>query len=110
MKKYILTLSLLAFATVCFSQTPASIGTYQIMTTNLKVGEVFSSEIRQVIADNRKQNEIVILKIGEYSWVRILSENTISNLNFTPLPDKIILIDGNDYIFKESVTITKTHN
>lgn len=82
----------------CFSQTPAAVGTYQLMTTNVKYGEVFNTDILPMIESNRKINRVVILKIGDYTWVKILSENTINNPNFVPLPEEIIEIKQSDIV------------
>lgn len=96
MKKYIIAFCFLALASVGFSQNSAAPGTYQLMTTEVKSGEVFSSEILATIESSRKLSKVVILKIGNYTWVKILSENTINDPNFIPLSDEVIEISPND--------------
>lgn len=79
-----------------FSQSKAVEGTFQLMTTNQKVNEVFTTDIYSIIESNREINDVAIVKIGEYTWLRILSLNTINSPNFVPLPSEIIVIEPND--------------
>ena len=79
-----------------FSQIDAANGTYQLMTTNVKAREVFTTNILPLIESKRAVNKTVVIKIGDFTWARILSFNAINDANFIPLPEGIIEIDAAD--------------
>ena len=75
-----------------YGTVQANSGTYQLMTTNPKLNEVFTSHLLYFIEAKREIENTIVLKIGNYSYVRILPTNLINNANFTPLPEGIIEI------------------
>ena len=109
MKKYILVLTFVLIAALGFSQTNAAPGTYQLMTTNVKEQEVFTTEVLQLIESKREVTKTVVIKIGTHTWARILSVNTINATNFVPLPEGIIGIDPSDTIL-EDIDLNNSNN
>ncbi|MFT6923224.1 MAG: hypothetical protein ACJA1C_002234 [Crocinitomicaceae bacterium] len=97
------TLVFLCLSFSAFSQNNLN-GTYQLMTSNPKAQEVFSSELLILIENERLNNSVAIVKIGDFTWVRILSLATISDPNFTPLSDEIIFIDPNDVTIRTTIS------
>ncbi len=69
------------------TEKSAKEGTFQFITTNPKVKEVFTTELLKKIEKNRDENEIVYLKIGTYTTAKILPVTTISKPDFTPLKE-----------------------
>lgn len=96
MKKLVLVTMLAGFSFAASSQAEADPGTFQLMTTMVKAQEVFSTEVLFVIEANRDMDELVVIKVGEHTWARILSRATINDPSFMPLPDGVIEIDPND--------------
>lgn len=105
MKRYIIGLTFVLISGLGFSQINAEPGTYQLMTTSLKAKEIFTTSILSTIESSRLLNKIVIIKVGEHTWARILSLNTINDPNFIPLPSGIIGIDPNDPLIVDPVTV-----
>jgi len=103
MKKLLIACVFAGFTLAASAQ--ASPGTYQLMTTMPKAQEFFTSELLLLIEENRDMDELVILKVGEFTWVRILSGNTISDSSFTPLPEGTIEIDPNDPLISDPTLI-----
>jgi hypothetical protein len=97
------TLVFLCLSFSAFSQNNLD-GTYQLMTTNAKAQEVFTSDLLVLIENERLVNTVAIVKIGDFTWVRILSLTTISDPSFTPLPDDIIFIDPSDVIIRTTIS------
>ena len=102
-----------AFILICisnasYSQNSSSIGTFQLMTTNPKAQEIFTTDIIPIIEGNRQDDAVKILKINEFTWVRILSFNTINDASFTPLSDEIIVVDPN-FILDNTTDNTSNH-
>ena len=96
MKKKLLAMSFVLSSTICFSQNENLSGTYQLMTTNIKVQEVFTTDLLTTIEENRKEKETNIIKVGKYTWVKILSRETIQDPSFTPLKEEVIKIESAD--------------
>ena len=96
MKKKLLSISFVLSSAICFSQNENLSGTYQLMTTNIKVQEVFTTDLLTTIKENRKEKEINIIKVGKYTWVKILSRETIQNSNFIPLKNEVIQVESAD--------------
>ena len=96
MKKKLLSISFVLSSAICFSQNENLSGTYQLMTTNIKVQEVFTTDLLTTIKENRKEKEINIIKVGKYTWVKILSRETIQDSNFTPLKNEVIQVESAD--------------
>ena len=96
MKKKLLSISFVLSSAICFSQNENLSGTYQLMTTNIKVQEVFTSDLLTTIKENRKEKETNIIKVGKYTWVKILSRETIQNSNFIPLKNEVIQVESAD--------------
>ena len=96
MKKKLLSISFVLSSAICFSQNENLSGTYQLMTTNIKVQEVFTTDLLTTIKENRKEKETNIIKVGKYTWVKILSRETIQNSNFIPLKNEVIQVESAD--------------
>ena len=119
MKKQVLVVAFLISSIFGFSQTisydasvnygtvEAASGTYQIMTTQPKVQELFTNHLLYFIEANRDINKTVTQQIGEYTYVKILAKNYISNPNYSRLSDEIMAVDYND-IFPIVELETKT--
>lgn len=73
-------------------------GTYQLLTVDTKVKEVFTYHIATFVQQKRKQSQTLIIRIGEYSYVKIPSFNEINNSSFVPFNEGIEFVDYN-YIF-----------
>ena len=69
---------------------PAPPGTYQLMTTNPKVPEVFTTDLREFIQEHRAAHHDVYLKIGQVTWVRIFSQARIDDPGFQPVSEEIV--------------------
>ncbi|MFT5778869.1 MAG: hypothetical protein ACI837_001826 [Crocinitomicaceae bacterium] len=95
MRNIALVMALLGWSLAATSQVSGE-GTFQLMSTNLKVSEVFTTEIFDLIENHRKLDQVAIVQVGDFTWVRILSHNTINDPSFTLLPEGIIEIDPND--------------
>ena len=92
-------IALLIFGVVSFSSNSQSIaeeGTFQLLSTNIKVSEVFTTELLYIIEDNRDADEVVMLKIADYTWARIFPLSTINDPNFIAFSSEIIEIDPDD--------------
>jgi hypothetical protein len=72
---------------------PAQPGTFQLLTTEPKAGEVFSTDILPFIEAHRDAHEPRLVSVGRYSWVLILSQDVIGQPGFQPLPEEIITVD-----------------
>ena len=96
MKKKLLSISFVLSSAICFSQNENLSGTYQLMTTNIKVQEVFTTDLLTTIEENRKEKETNVIKVGKYTWVKILSRETIQNSNFIPLKNEVIQVESAD--------------
>ncbi len=72
---------------------PAQLGTFQLLTTEPKALEVFSTEILPFIEAHRDAHEPRLVSIGRYAWVLILSQDVISQPGFEPLPEEIITVE-----------------
>ena len=83
-------------ASVNYGTIEAAPGTYQLMTTEPKVGEVFTSHLLYFIEAHREIKKTVILQIGNYTFVKILSKNYINNPSYIRLSSEIIAVDYND--------------
>ena len=97
-----------AFSLSSYSQNNLD-GTYQLMTTTPKAQEVFTTDLLVLIENERLENSTAIVKVGQYTWVRILSTNTINDPNFTPLSDDIIVIDLDDVIISTTISNESSH-
>lgn len=84
-------------------------GTYQLMTTTPKAQEVFTTDLLDLVEAERLENTTAIIKVGQFTWVRILSTNAINDPSFTPLPDGIIVIDPDDEIIKPTISNESNH-
>ena len=96
------------FSLSVYSQSSLD-GTYQLMTTTPKAQEVFTTDLLVVVENERLENATAIVKVGEVTWVRILSTNTINDPNFTPLSDEVIVIDIDDVIIRPTISNTSSH-
>ena len=74
------------------------------MTTTPKAQEVFSTELLTLIENERLDNSTAIVKVGDYTWVRILSTSAINDPAFTPLSDEIIVIDPDDVMIRTTIS------
>ncbi len=72
---------------------PALPGTFQLLTTEPKAREVFSTDILPFIEAHRDAHEPRLVSVGRYSWVLILSQDVIGQPGFQPLPEEIITVD-----------------
>lgn len=118
MKTTILISFILFFHSFSFAQTTAydasenygtvqaNSGTYQLMTTNTKANEVFTNHLLYFIEAKREIENSIVLKIGNYTYVRILPLNLINSANFSPLPEGIIEITLDETI----IATPKTKN
>jgi hypothetical protein len=83
----------------CFQQVqaqngpPAQVGTFQLLTTEPKAREVFSTDILPFIEAHRDAHEPRLVSVGRFSWVLILSQDVIGQPGFQPLPEEIITVD-----------------
>lgn len=72
---------------------PAQLGTFQLLTTEPKAREVFSTDILPFIEAHRDAHEPRLVNVGRYSWVLILSQDVIDQPGFQPLPEEIITVE-----------------
>lgn len=118
--KTVFTFLFLAISAVCFSQnsiqynasanygnSPAVSGTYQIMTTQPKAEEVFTTNLLYFIEANRDDIKTITKQVGEYTYVKILAKTYISKSDYIRLSDEIIAVDYNE-IFPQIELDTKT--
>ena len=96
MKKKLIVSLLVMISSYSFSQSKTNPGTFQLMTTNIKVQEVFTTDLLKTIEENRKENDTNIIKVGKYTWVKILSRETIQDPSFTPLKNEVIQVESAD--------------
>jgi hypothetical protein len=68
---------------------PAEPGTYQLMTTEPKRREVFTTDLLNTIGALREQHRSVIVRVGEVTWAWIPSADIIATSGFVPFPEKI---------------------
>ena len=66
---------------------PAAPGTYQIQAKDAVSHEVFPIDILIEIEKNRHRDEVVFLKAGKSSLIKILPYSQITAENFVPLPE-----------------------
>ena len=96
MKKILLLFVLLGCEFMASSQTTAVEGTFQLMTSNEKARQVFTTDIYSIVENNREINNDVAVKLDDYTWLRILYLNTINSPSFTPNTSKNIVTDEKD--------------
>ncbi len=76
------------------AQDPAAApGTYQLMTINPKVPEVFTTDLRVFIGAHRALDHEVLLRIGQVTWVLIYSQAEIDAPGFQAADDMIVPVD-----------------
>ena len=109
MTKFLSTLVLVLGVSLAFCQNSTE-GTFQLMTTNVKAQEVFSTNILALIESARLEDHVAVIKVGDFTWVRILSENTINHPDFEPLTDLIIEIDPDDELIQTGTSVSNETN
>ena len=70
----------------------AAPGTYQLLTTEPKMGEVFTTDLLVFIEAHRRPSETVQCQVGQVTWVRIFSYDEINDPDFQPVPEGIIAV------------------
>lgn len=88
-------LMLFCFCASSHAQDPsiADLGTYQLLTTQPKLKEVFTSELLIRIESERHDTITRIVKVGLVTWARILSREAIEAPDFAALSDDILEVD-----------------
>lgn len=76
-----------------YGSVKAEAGTFQILTKQPKSQEVFMDHLLYFIEDKREASSDVTLKIGQNTYVKIISQTEIDEESFVPLSDDVIYIE-----------------
>ena len=75
------------------SEIKAKDGTFELISNHSKFHEVLTTDVLYIIEKNRHKNRLIVIKVGKYTYARILSKEVISSPNFKPVSSDIMYID-----------------
>ncbi|MFT7613147.1 MAG: hypothetical protein ACI9J3_002117 [Parvicellaceae bacterium] len=89
LKRSIVRISILIFffGSTAYAQNNVKVakeGTFQLITSNPKIQEVFTNSILITIEENRKESTVEYYKLSEYTQVKIFPYNVINAPGFKP--------------------------
>ena len=83
----------LSFAQKSLDNKFAKEGTFELISNNPKFHEVITTDVLGFIEENRHDSKLVVVKVGKYTYARILPKSTINSSSFKPVSSQIMYVE-----------------